>query len=69
VCAGGGNKFPLELLEELRSGTLQELANERKMIAKFTAISYAIPLVIVLGTLLVVLFIVIFGCTISITFP
>jgi hypothetical protein len=57
---GKADKFPLELLEELRSGTLQELATERKQIAKFTAIAYGIPTILALLAILVVLIIVIF---------
>jgi hypothetical protein len=58
--SGKSTKFPLELLEELRAGTLQELAKEKEKIAKFAAIAYGIPTVLALVTILIVLLIVIF---------
>lgn len=53
--------FPLELLEVLRSGTLQEIVNERKKLVMWgTVIPNAILVIFLSGMLLVVLFIVIF---------
>lgn len=59
--SGLSGNFPLELLEVLRSGTLEEILRERKKLAMWTAVPRAIVGIMILGVILVILLVVVSG--------